>query len=111
MADLEKTEEINELLDLYMPLLTEKQQTALELVYQEDMSMQEAASLLGITKQTVHFNVQSGLKHITKLEANLHLLKRNKQLETFISKYKQMKEANFDFSQLQADLTELQVGN
>lgn len=111
MADLEKTEAINELLDLYLPLLTDKQQQALKLVYQEDMSMQEAASLLGISKQAVHFNIQSALKHIEKLEASLHLLKQNQKLADFVEKYDKMTEANFDLATLKADIAQLQVGN
>lgn len=111
VADLEKTEAINDLLDLYLPLLTEKQQAALKLVYQEDMSMQEAALLLGITKQTVHFNIQSALKHIKKLEDSLHLLEQNQKLADFISKYSQMPESDFNFAKLQADIAKLQVGN
>lgn len=111
MADLEKTEAINELLDFYLPLLTAKQQQALKLVYQEDMSMQEAALVLGITKQTVHFNIQSALKHIKKLEASLHLLEQNQRLTDFAEKYQKMTAADFNLATLKSDIAELQIGN
>lgn len=109
MTDLEKTETINELLDLYMPLLTEKQQVALKLVYQEDMSMQEAANLQGTSKQTIHFNIRNALKHMDNLEAGLHLLERNRRLQEFIDKYRNIGADDLDYKTLQFDLEKLQA--
>ena len=45
---IEKTEEMNALLDFYETLLTEKQAEVMKLYYQEDFSLSEIAETLAI---------------------------------------------------------------
>ena len=47
---IEKTEEMNALLDFYETLLTEKQAEVMKLYYQEDFSLSEIVETLAISR-------------------------------------------------------------
>lgn len=51
---LEKLERLILLYDFYGPLLTERQQQAIELYYEADLSLSEVAQQMGITRQGVY---------------------------------------------------------
>ena len=64
------------LLDFYGNLFGDKQREILEMYYQEDMSLSEIASTVGITRQGVYDNIRRGEKEILSLESRLCLMDR-----------------------------------
>lgn len=76
-----KDYEIAMLLDFYGELLTEKQAKAMELYYNEDLSLAEIAEPLSISRQGVRDSIKRGEKQLLELENTLGLLKRFKEIE------------------------------
>lgn len=71
-----KNYEMAMLLDFYGDLLTEKQAQALELYYNEDLSLAEIAAPLGITRQGVRDSIKRGEAQLIQLENTLGLARR-----------------------------------
>ena len=59
------------LLDFYGGLLTEKQQNAIDLYYNQDLSLSEIAEDAGITRQGVHDAIRRGEAELLALEEAL----------------------------------------
>jgi len=59
-AMIEHTIRINYLLDFYKILLTEKQKFALEMYYQEDLSLVEIAQNLDVSRQAIYDLLKRG---------------------------------------------------
>ncbi len=72
------------LLDFYGDLLTEKQARALELYYNEDLSLAEIAEPLGISRQGVRDSIKRGEKQLYEFENTLGLAKRFKDVKADI---------------------------
>ncbi len=72
----EKVFEISMLLDFYGEILTETQREALDLFYNDDLSLGEIADQTGITRQGVRDRIVKGEKILTDLEAKLGLVAR-----------------------------------
>lgn len=68
------------LYDFYGDMLTEKQAQAIELYYNEDLSLAEIAEPLGISRQGVRDNIKRGEKQLRELEEKLGLVKRFMQI-------------------------------
>ncbi len=64
---------ISMLLDFYRHLLTDKQIDALDLYYNQDLSLAEIAEHLGITRQGVRDNIKRGEKQLFEYEKELGL--------------------------------------
>lgn len=64
---------ISVLLDFYKQLLTQKQSDALELYYNQDLSLSEIAQHLDITRQGVRDNIKRGEKQLEGYEQELGL--------------------------------------
>lgn len=64
---------ISMLLDFYKQLLTDKQTDALDLYYNQDLSLSEIAEHLGITRQGVRDNIKRGEKQLMEYENELGL--------------------------------------
>lgn len=77
---MEKTFRINELMDFYETLLSERQRVAMDMYYREDYSLNEIAENLGITKQAVSDNLKRAISNLELFEANLALLKKEEEL-------------------------------
>jgi len=73
--------EVAMLLDFYGDLLTEKQAQALDLYYNEDLSLSEIASPLGITRPGARDFIKRGEKQLYDFENALGLAKRFKDIE------------------------------
>ncbi|MDR0647784.1 MAG: DNA-binding protein [Synergistaceae bacterium] len=71
---LEQRVLFGELLDLYAPLLTEKQRLACELLLREDLSMAELGGELGLTRQGAHDLVRRSRDLLYEIEDKLGLL-------------------------------------
>ena len=77
MADMEERIELNWLLDFYGPLLTEHRQEVMRLYCEEDLSQQEIAEQLSITRQGVFDALAKAKKQLTGYEAKLGLVQRH----------------------------------
>lgn len=64
------------LLDFYGELLTQKQQQALDLYYNEDYSLLEIGEHLNISRQGVFECIKKGTEHLEHYEAVLHLYEK-----------------------------------
>jgi hypothetical protein len=63
-------------LDIYGSILTDKQRDAIELYYNEDLSLAEIAQHAGITRQGVRDNIQRGRQTLLEMEAKLGIAER-----------------------------------
>jgi len=75
---------ISYLLDLYGPILTEKQRDVVELYYCEDLSLAEIAEICGITRQGVRDSIKRGEAVILELEDKLGLVKKLQDIYSVI---------------------------
>ena len=76
MADMESRVELNYLLDFYGPLLTEHRQELMRLYCEEDLSQQEIADQLAITRQGVFDAIAKSKKQLMDYENKLGLVRR-----------------------------------
>ena len=76
MADMDERVELNYLLDFYGPLLTEHRQEVLRLYCEEDLSQQEIADQLAITRQGVFDSLAKSKRQLSGYEAKLGLVRR-----------------------------------
>ena len=76
MEEMEARVELNYLLDFYGPLLTAHRQEVLRLYCEEDLSQQEIADQLGITRQGVFDAIDKSRRQLAGYEAKLGLVRR-----------------------------------
>ena len=76
MAGMEERIELNYLLDFYGPLLTDHRQELMRLYCEEDLSQQEIAEQLDITRQGVFDAIAKAKKQLDCFEAKLGLVRR-----------------------------------
>lgn len=74
MNPMDKTQRMNQLMDAYDALLTEKQRMILTLYYQEDFSLAEIAENCGITRSAVNDHLKRSEKLMEEYEAKLCLV-------------------------------------
>lgn len=74
--NIEKIVRVSELLDFYGGLLTEKQREAMELYYNEDLSLSEISENLGISRQAVYDTIKRSQKSLEEYESKIGLLDR-----------------------------------
>ena len=80
--NIEKTERINNLLDLYKDLLTDKQQEVMDMYFLYDLSLSEIAEDCNTSRAAVFDLIKRSSKILENFESKLHLLeKRNKIIE------------------------------
>ena len=68
------------LFDRYAALLTEKQQTAFSLYYNEDFSLAEIAEHTGTSRQAVRSLLQKTEQELHRFEDALHLLEKEEKI-------------------------------
>ena len=90
------------LLDFYGALLTERQSEILESYLNEDLSMQEIADDLDISKSAVNDTVHRSLETLKKYEDKLGLINAYEARQTILNKY--AKNENADIQALIAEL-------
>ena len=71
---------ISYLLDIYGPVLTEKQRDVVELYYNEDLSLAEIAEHCGITRQGVRDSIKRGEAVMFELEEKLGFAEKTREL-------------------------------
>ena len=81
---MEDRVEISLLMDIYSPLLTEKQKNIMELYYNDDLSLAEIADLNNTSRQAIHDLIKRCYKQILSYEDKLNLLKKSLEKESVI---------------------------
>ena len=76
-----KNLEISYLLDFYGDMLTDKQKDAVELYYNEDLSLGEIAEHSGITRQGVRDSIKRAETQLLEYESRLGLAARMREQE------------------------------
>ncbi len=76
MADMETRVELSYLLDFYGPLLTPHRQDVMRLYCDEDLSQQEIAEQLDITRQGVFDAITKSKRQLNDYEKKLRLVER-----------------------------------
>lgn len=99
---MEKTEEMNALLDFYDVLLTEKQQDVMNLYYKEDFSLSEIAEEMGISRAAVNDHLKRSVQILKDYEEKLHLVKNYEARIKIYDKIKAI--GNADSSKLVEEL-------
>ena len=74
------------LVDLYRPLLTEKQQETLEMYYDSDLSLGEISEETGITRQGVRDSIKRAECILLDLEAKIGWAGRYRELGAALQK-------------------------
>ena len=77
MADMNERVALNLLLDFYGPLLTAHRQEVMRLYCEEDLSQQEIADQLSITRQGVFDTVAKARRQLLDYEEKLGLVRRH----------------------------------
>lgn len=81
--------------DFYGELLTEKQSRAIDLYYNEDLSLSEIAEPLGVSRQGVRDAIKRGEKQLLEYEKKLGLITRflnvGEKLDDVLKSVKQMR--------------------
>lgn len=82
---MEKNVEITLLYDIYGSLLTEKQAEAIELYYNDDLSLAEIADNSGISRQGVRDNIKRAEAVLYHTEEKLGIAKRFIEIQRKLS--------------------------
>lgn len=78
---MESREYFNSLFDIYKELLTPKEQESFKEHYVEDLSMQEIADNLNVSKSNIGMIVKRAEQKLEDYEHKLHILKKNTQIK------------------------------
>ena len=80
------------LLDVYGQLLTEKQRFAIDMYYNEDLSLAEIAEQIDISRQGVRDSIKKGEEHLWNFEEQLGVVKRFQNISTQLKKMNEVLE-------------------
>lgn len=72
------------LLDVYGQLLTEKQRFAIDMYYNEDLSLAEIADEIDISRQGIRDSIKQGEKHLAEYERQLGVVKRFRNISSYL---------------------------
>lgn len=78
---MEKRIELNLLLDVYGPLLTETRAEVMGLYIEQDMSLQEIAQAMSISRQAVHDAISKAIEQLEDYERKLNILSRSRHIQ------------------------------
>lgn len=82
---LAKNLSVSILLDFYGELLTPKQAEALDLYYNQDLSLAEIAQDTGVSRQGVRAFIKQGEAHLVNFEEKLGMAKRFAEISRLVS--------------------------
>ena len=97
---LEKSVEIGTLYAFYGGLLTQRQQDALRLHYEEDLSLGEIADELGVSRQNVHELITRSAQKLRKYEEALGGMQRAAQAARDLRKASELLESLSGLSEM-----------
>ncbi len=92
MEALVKKEQLNQLFDLYGPLLTKKQCLYFELYYREDYSLQEISEIYSVSRNAIHDQLKKVEDYLNSYEEKLHLLSLQKKRKDLIDQMMEKKD-------------------
>ena len=92
MANIEKTERINQLFDIYENLFTEHQIQIFQSYYQDDLSLKEIAEDFSISRNAVHDLLKRVEVMLEDYESKLHLLDKINEIEKIVENQEELKE-------------------
>ncbi|CCV64054.1 conserved hypothetical protein [Alteracholeplasma palmae J233] len=95
MDRVEKTEQLNNLFEIYQELLTEKQKKYYELYYYEDYSLQEIAEIFEISRNAVFDQLKKVEKHLNHYEEKLKIYNNKEQRIKYLEKYEESKDEKY----------------
>ena len=87
---MKKTEEMNEYLDWYGELLTEKQQDICDLYFKEDFSLSEISENYEISRAAVLDTIKRSKKLLEDYEKKLHLIEKYHARRKIYDKIKEL---------------------
>lgn len=87
---MDKNIEISLLYDFYGQLLSPKQQQAVSLYYNDDLSLSETAEVMGITRQGVRDLVKRSEAELYEYEQKLGLYKRFEQVGEYAANIRRL---------------------
>lgn len=93
--EIQKTNEINRLLDFYYQLLTKKQQDYISLYYQDDYSLGEIAAYFDVSRQAVYDNIRRTEKTLENYESRLHLASDYRKRQAAIKELRDYVKKNY----------------
>lgn len=89
---IEKTEEINALLDAYEVLLTDKQREIVSYYYKEDFSLAEIAENMGISRAAVSDHLKRTVAILYGFEKKLKLVEKLSNRMRIYDKIRELKD-------------------
>ena len=96
---MEKNIEVSLLFDFYGELLKPSGRKAIDLYYNEDLSLSEIAAQTGITRQGVRDSIKRCEQQLFELEEKLGLFKRFGQLESGLDEIAELARSIYDSSE------------
>lgn len=91
MGNIEKTERINLLFDIYENLFTEHQIKIFKSYYQDDLSLKEIAEDFGISRNAVHDVLKRVEVMLEDYEDKLSLLEKMGEIENILNTNDELK--------------------
>ena len=88
----EKNLNIGYLLDFYGDLLSERKRSAIEMYYNEDLSLAEIAQEIGISRQGVHETIKKSEEELLFYEEKLGLANRFLMVEKYTDELARLSE-------------------
>ena len=88
----EKNMRISYLLDFYGEVLDEHTRTVMDTYYNDDLSLSEVATEVGISRQGVRHIIKKGEEQLLFLEERLGLAEQNEQLQSVALLLKELRE-------------------
>ena len=103
----EKNLELGYLLDFYGELLSERKRTVMDMYYNEDLSLAEIATEIGISRQGARDIIKKSEEELLFFEEKLGLAQKLNNVSTMVTELKELS-CKFDFpKEFQEKLDEL----
>lgn len=110
--ELEKTTQMNLLVEFYGSLLTDKQLEYMELYYGDDYSLGEIAEEFDVSRQAVYDNIRRSAKLLENYEEKLHLVADFYKRQEYYDELEKEIQKNYpEATQLASIVSELQEMN
>lgn len=95
---------ISVLLDFYGELLTKKQAEAIDLYYNQDLSLAEIAEETGVSRQGVRAFIKQGEAHLAEFEEKLGMAKRFAEISSLVEEAEGLAKSGVDVTEKLAEI-------